>query len=108
MVALPDVGRSRPSNIRMVVDLPEPLGPRKPVTTPGCTVNDKSSTASFSPYRFVSPTASIMRVTLDRCLRAHISRADEFRLRLCGGRSQGCPLRQIRYVRPSRNRAGAG
>ena len=31
--------------IRMVVDLPAPLGPRKPVTRPGRAVNETSSTA---------------------------------------------------------------
>jgi hypothetical protein len=29
--------------------LPVPFGPRKPVTRPGRTVNDRSSTASLSP-----------------------------------------------------------
>lgn len=37
--------------MRNVVDLPAPLGPRKPVTTPGRTVNDKPSTAVTRPYR---------------------------------------------------------
>src|SRR5947208_10268182 len=45
----PDKGRSRPIIIRIVVDLPAPLGPRKPVTTPGFTVKVRSSTASTSP-----------------------------------------------------------
>ena len=35
--------------MRMVVDLPEPLGPRKPVTTPGETVKLRSSTATVFP-----------------------------------------------------------
>ena len=38
----------------MVVDLPAPFGPRKPVTVPGSQVNDTSSTAGGSPYRLVS------------------------------------------------------
>ncbi len=33
----------------MVVDLPAPLGPRKPVTTPGGTVKLSWSTASVLP-----------------------------------------------------------
>jgi hypothetical protein len=45
----PAVGRSSPRIIRMVVVLPAPFGPRKPVTRPGRTVNDRSSTASLSP-----------------------------------------------------------
>ena len=40
---------SRPSISRMVVDLPDPLGPRKPVTLPGSTRNDRSSTACLDP-----------------------------------------------------------
>jgi len=34
--------------------------PRKPVTLPGSTPNVRSLTATFSPYRFVSPRTSIM------------------------------------------------
>src|SRR3954447_226934 len=60
----PAVGRSRPSIMRMVVDLPAPLGPRKPVTMPGLTVKVRLLTATFSPYRFVRPASSIMRTTL--------------------------------------------
>ena len=44
----------------MVVDLPAPLGPRKPVTMPGLTLKLRSSTATFSPYRFVTCSTSIM------------------------------------------------
>src|SRR3954452_19481232 len=58
--ATPAVGRSRPRIRRIVVDLPAPFGPRKPVTMPGCTVKERSSTASLSPYRFVRPRASII------------------------------------------------
>src|SRR5215216_561580 len=64
----PAVGRSRPSIMRMVVDLPAPLGPRKPVTMPGLTAKVRLSTATFSPYRLVSPSISIMRTTLGRGL----------------------------------------
>jgi hypothetical protein len=46
---LPPVGRSRSRIIRMVVDLPAPFGPRKPVTCPGCTVKDSPSTAWTEP-----------------------------------------------------------
>ena len=34
-VTVPEVGLSSPRIMRSVVDLPAPLGPRKPVTTPG-------------------------------------------------------------------------
>ena len=33
----------------MVVDFPAPFGPRNPVTEPGGTVNDRSSTAIVAP-----------------------------------------------------------
>jgi hypothetical protein len=45
----PDVGRTRPRIERIVVDLPAPFGPRKPVTVPGATVNDRSATATVDP-----------------------------------------------------------
>src|SRR3954468_19086438 len=48
--------------MRMVVDLPAPLGPRKPVTVPGFTTKSSPSTAVFSPYFLVSCRASIIRV----------------------------------------------
>jgi hypothetical protein len=34
---------------RIVVDLPDPFGPRNPVTMPGRTVKLSPSTARFSP-----------------------------------------------------------
>src|SRR5258708_38164050 len=42
-----------------MVVLPAPFGPRKPVIFPGFTLNDRSSTASVSPYRLVKPSSSI-------------------------------------------------
>ncbi len=39
-IALPDEGRSSPHSIRIVVDFPAPLLPRKPNTSPVATVND--------------------------------------------------------------------
>ena len=48
-VTVPAVGLSRPMIMRMVVDLPAPLGPRNPVTVPGSTVKEMLSTASLSP-----------------------------------------------------------
>jgi len=48
MVTVPDVGRSRPMIIRMVVDLPAPFGPRNPVTDPGAMV-ELTPTAVLSP-----------------------------------------------------------
>ena len=49
---------------RIAVDLPAPFGPRKPVTTPGRTSNDRSLTAWTSPNRLPSPRAVITRITL--------------------------------------------
>jgi hypothetical protein len=54
----------------MVVDFPAPLGPKKPVTRPGRTRNDSSSTASASLYCLVKPIASIMGSTV-RMRRRH-------------------------------------
>ena len=39
---------------------PAPLGPTKPVTAPGQTVNDIPSKASAGPNRFRSPVTSIV------------------------------------------------
>ena len=49
IVAAPDVGRTRPSSMRSVVVLPAPFGPRNPVTRPGATSKDRSSTARTGP-----------------------------------------------------------
>src|SRR5664280_2009831 len=54
MVALPLVGRTRPSNIRNVVVFPAPLGPRKPVMRPGSTEKLRLSTAVRVPNFLVS------------------------------------------------------
>ena len=52
-VAVPDVGFSSPHSIRIVVDLPAPLLPRKPKISPVLTVNDTWSTATKLPNRRV-------------------------------------------------------
>src|SRR5947199_277307 len=49
-----------PSRIRIVVVLPEPLGPRNPVTRPSATLKSSRSTARTSPYRLVSSETSIV------------------------------------------------
>ena len=46
---------------RMVVLLPAPFGPRKPVTRPGLTSKLRSSTATTLPKRFVRLRISITR-----------------------------------------------
>ena len=55
--------------MRIVVDLPAPLGPRKPVTRPGSAVKVTSSTAVKAPYRLVTFSTVIM-VLLGAGLRA--------------------------------------
>jgi hypothetical protein len=40
--------------IFIVVDLPAPLGPKKPKILPGATENDTSSSAFWEPYILVS------------------------------------------------------
>jgi len=45
----PDVGRSSPMIMRMVVDLPAPFGPGNPVTVPGAIVKLRECTAVVSP-----------------------------------------------------------
>src|ERR1019366_3647474 len=48
-VARPDVGSRRPVSILIVVDFPEPFGPRKPNTFPRGISNDTRSTAVNAP-----------------------------------------------------------
>src|SRR3954453_10399499 len=52
-VAAPDVGSTSVHSILMVVDLPAPLGPRKPKTSPEATSKSTPSTATRSSYVFV-------------------------------------------------------
>src|ERR1700689_5169362 len=47
----PAVGEMKPAIMRMVVDLPAPLAPKKPSTSPGATENVRSSTANLCLYR---------------------------------------------------------
>src|SRR5207247_5432299 len=51
--AEPEGGRTRPRTIRMVVVLPAPLGPRKPVTVPHGTAQLSPRTAWTRPYRLL-------------------------------------------------------
>src|SRR5262252_5627124 len=64
MSAEPADGASRPMIKRIVVDFPEPFGPRKPVTVPGGMSKFRLSTASVPPYRLVSLRIEIMAPTL--------------------------------------------
>src|SRR6185503_3033424 len=51
-VTRPALGGMKPVIMRMVVDLPAPLGPRKPSTSPRSTVNEMPSTARLGPKAF--------------------------------------------------------
>src|ERR1700722_3761522 len=56
----PELGASRPVSILIVVDLPAPLGPRKPKNCPGATRRSMPSTARSSPKRRVKPWVEIV------------------------------------------------
>ena len=51
----------------MVVDLPAPLGPRNPVTTPGRTSKLSPSTATVAPKRLLRPRTWIMGAPYGPC-----------------------------------------
>src|SRR5580692_5089978 len=61
---LPEVGASRPVSILMVVDLPAPLGPRKPKNWPASTRRFTPCTAVNSPNRRVRSVVSIAGVVM--------------------------------------------
>src|SRR5580704_10289698 len=50
-----------PTRQRNVDVLPAPFGPMRPTTSPGPTVNDRSSTALNEPYTFERCETAIMR-----------------------------------------------
>src|SRR5690606_32447558 len=54
---LPSLGVSSPHSMRMVVDLPEPLGPRKPYTCARGTVRSTPSTARSWTKHLLRPRA---------------------------------------------------
>ncbi len=56
----PPFGPRTPISIRMMVVLPAPLAPTKPVTRPGTTENETSSTTVVSPKTRVSERDSSM------------------------------------------------
>lgn len=62
-VMLPAFGLSNPIINLMVVDFPDPFGPRKPVTVPGLTSNERLSMTVFDPYFFVRFSTLINEVS---------------------------------------------
>src|SRR5712672_2267395 len=69
----PDVGRTSPNAIRIVVDFPAPFWPRKPKTSPCSTVSDSRSTTTRRRYFLlncsVCKTACVIWVTQTVSLR---------------------------------------
>ncbi len=57
MVSSPLVGGDTQPTMRMVEDLPAPLGPRKPNASPRGILKSMPSTAVKSPNRLVRPLA---------------------------------------------------
>ncbi len=57
--AVPALGCRMPVNILRVVDLPAPLGPRKPTICPGSTLNESASTATCVAKRLDSVSRTI-------------------------------------------------
>jgi hypothetical protein len=55
----PESARRSPSRTRIVVDLPEPLGPRNPCTSPVPTVRSSPSSARVGPNVLTRPEVSI-------------------------------------------------
>src|SRR5215470_17460955 len=68
-VAVPEVGARSPQRMRIAVDLPAPLGPRKPKISPGRTSSETLLTATKSPKRFTSLsrwTAALVELSCTR------------------------------------------
>src|SRR5688572_16950848 len=61
-VTLPAVGGMKPVIIRIVVDLPAPLGPRNPRISPRSTEKVTPATARFVPKCFSKFSTLIMRL----------------------------------------------
>src|SRR5580700_10933634 len=60
MATFPLSGCTRPWRISSSVDLPEPLGPIRPIRSPSDTVNEIFWKSGAVPYRFESPCALII------------------------------------------------
>src|SRR5262245_8076152 len=60
----PADGVRYPARMRRIVVLPEPLGPRSPMTSPRFTVRQTPSTARRGPYHLVRPSATMAAVML--------------------------------------------
>ena len=70
----PAVGASSPASMRIVVDLPEPFGPRKPKMPPRGMSKLTLSTAVKSPNRRVTSRTETMLALAAGCSAAHAAR----------------------------------
>ena len=95
----PAVGVTTPNSIRRVVVLPAPLGPRNPTTVPWSTSKLRSSTASTSPKRLVSPSMVIAAMASSSAPAGLLIEADH----LEGAEHLDGTKRGRRVVAPSRH-----
>src|SRR5690625_5902269 len=63
-LTLPASARRSPNRMRMVVDLPAPLGPRKPWTSPCSTSRSRPSSARVLPKVLTRPRVEIAAVVV--------------------------------------------
>ena len=105
ILALPAVGVTSPSSIRRVVVLPAPLGPRNPTTVPWSTSKLRSSTATTSPKRLVSPSMVMTAMVSSSApvgllVEAdHVEGAEQARRYEAGLLPSSAPSRQLRVGR---------
>ncbi|MOA29948.1 hypothetical protein D3C78_1509950 [compost metagenome] len=97
--ASPSLAGSRPVSIFMVVDLPQPLEPRKPKISPRSMRKFTRSTATKSPKRMVRPWASMAMLSL--CWRGGITSSRCRRRLASGSRRMNASSRLALAVRAS-------
>ncbi len=109
----PSVGGIKPVIMRMVVDLPAPLGPRNPSTSPRSTVKETLLTATFAPNALVRFSTLIMaagvsqneigeRQLVDLRIQLHFTLSPRFtdcRVRQYRDRAGRCPSVDHRHQR---------
>src|SRR5436190_23226256 len=74
-IAVPLVGFNKPHSIRIVVDFPAPLLPRKPKISPRRTSKLMLSTATNAPNRRVRPRTSIATLSPKGALQPRLCEA---------------------------------
>src|SRR6185503_3780029 len=87
----PRAGCASPATMRRIVDLPDPLGPRKVKNSPRSTDSESSSAACVEPNRF--ETSSIVRISWVTAAEGSSSAANfgdgRFKRQLDGSRTGG-------------------